>query len=85
MVFGSCPDCGVDLAVGLEPFLGQQITCLNCGAMLQVTSTEPISVDWSDHDLLEYEEEDDGRFEEENDDFKEVWRRTRHQRAREDR
>jgi len=85
MVFGSCPDCGENVAVGLEPFPGQQITCLNCDAFLQVTSTEPLILDWSDQDFIDYEEEDEDSYEEEEDDIEEMWRRARHQKARQER
>ncbi len=86
MVFGSCPDCGADIPVGLEPFQGQQVTCGNCDAILRVYSTNPLTIDWSDGDLIEFDEDEDevDLIEDDEDAYEELWRRARRNKARQD-
>ena len=83
MVYGSCPDCGADIPVGLDPFPGQQVACMNCGVMLEVTSLQPFTLDIAEVDYLEFDEDDEDSFDDdEGDAYEELWRRARRQKAR---
>jgi len=67
MEMGFCPECDADISVGKKPFVGQKITCPNCGAYLRIISLSPIEIDWADDD---YEDFDDDV---EDDDDEEEW------------
>lgn len=41
-----CPECRHALHTEGEPQEGQQITCTECGARLEVISVTPLEVDW---------------------------------------
>ncbi len=58
MEMGFCPECDADIAVGKKPFVGQKITCGNCGAYLRIISLSPIEIDWADDDDYDDYDED---------------------------
>ena len=46
MVAPVCPECGGAIPAGGEPREGQQITCAECGARLEVINLLPLELDW---------------------------------------
>lgn len=62
-----CPECGTMVNVGGNPYVGQQVTCPECDALLEVVSLNPLELDWAyeDVDDYEYDEEEFGDEEEE--------------------
>jgi lysine biosynthesis protein LysW len=57
-----CPECDGDIKLSTSPRKGDQITCPNCGAYLEVVGLSPIELDWADD---EYDFEQDYEYEEE--------------------
>ena len=47
MAKGYCIECETQLKLGDSPAKGQQITCVRCGAFLQVVGLSPIELDWA--------------------------------------
>jgi lysine biosynthesis protein LysW len=41
-----CPECGSAITEGGEPHEGQQITCTQCGARLEIINLAPFELDW---------------------------------------
>ena len=41
-----CLDCGAELALIGAIDLGQQVTCPECGTVMEVVGLDPIEVDW---------------------------------------
>lgn len=39
-----CPECDADVAVGGDAVKGEIVSCPDCGAELEVTSTEPVAL-----------------------------------------
>ena len=56
MAVAFCPECEFGIPLGKEPFIGQQVTCAECGAFLEVLDLSPIRLDWS---FQEYDDEED--------------------------
>lgn len=46
MTFAYCPDCGMRVYVGRRVWRGQLVACDSCDADLEVTSTNPVELDW---------------------------------------
>lgn len=46
MMIAECLDCGHDISLGAEPWIGQPIRCQNCGVQLEVINVEPLELDW---------------------------------------
>ena len=47
MSIGICPDCDAEVLFPEPPWLGQQVNCLRCGTMLEVTGLAPVELDWA--------------------------------------
>jgi lysine biosynthesis protein LysW len=59
MATAPCLDCGREVDLGPDPFEGQRVVCVMCGANLELISLQPCELDWVyDEDVL-YEEYDD--------------------------
>lgn len=41
----SCPECEASIPFGRPPLSGQVISCIGCGAELEVTSREPLRLE----------------------------------------
>ena len=52
--FAYCPDCEASLRLK-SVHLGQQITCRECGTLLEVVELNPIELDWVFDEALEEE------------------------------
>lgn len=50
-----CPDCDANLRLK-SVRLGQQITCRECGTILEVVELNPIELDWAFDEPVEEEE-----------------------------
>lgn len=48
MAFAYCPDCGERIYLGRKPWRGQPAFCDGCDADLEVTSINPLQLDWTD-------------------------------------
>jgi lysine biosynthesis protein LysW len=42
----SCPNCGRMISLGIQIREGHSVTCLNCGAYLEIISLNPLEIDW---------------------------------------
>lgn len=82
MAIAFCPDCEEPIRLGVQPQIGQRITCRSCGAELEVIESSPLELDWAydgpveDWDGDEDEEDDDwGDDDEEwaDDDWDDDW------------
>ena len=53
-----CIDCGsqIDLIGGVK--IGQELTCPECGTMMEIVGLEPIEADWI-YDEPEYEQDEE--------------------------
>ncbi len=56
--FAYCPDCEATLRLK-SVHLGQQITCRECGTLLEVVELNPIELDWVFDEAIEEELDDD--------------------------
>lgn len=50
-----CPDCDTNLRLKTVR-LGQQITCRECGTLLEVVELNPVELDWAFDEPIEEEE-----------------------------
>ncbi len=57
MPLAICPACDEDVRIGGRARIGQTMTCVHCGARLEVVEVEPIELDWAYDDDEELEEE----------------------------
>jgi lysine biosynthesis protein LysW len=66
MIVAKCPLCGEKVKVGARPWIGQEVPCPACDAVLEVVRLNPVSLDWpyedvyytADFDEEEYEYEE---------------------------
>ena len=47
LAVADCPDCGERISLGSRPREGQQLTCSECGALLEIISLQPLELDWA--------------------------------------
>lgn len=52
-----CPDCEATLRLK-SVRLGQQVSCRECGTLLEVVELDPIELDWVFDEAVEEEEEE---------------------------
>jgi alpha-aminoadipate carrier protein LysW len=80
MALATCAECDEEIEVSDRARLGQRVVCSNCGAQLEVVSTNPLELDpgyddddgWEDDDdldALDDDEFDDDWDDDELDDF----------------
>ncbi|MFZ4659102.1 MAG: hypothetical protein ACOYNY_18960 [Caldilineaceae bacterium] len=80
MALATCAECDEEIEVSDRARLGQRVVCSNCGAQLEVVSTNPLELDpgyddddgWDDDDdldALDDDEFDDDWDDDELDDF----------------
>ena len=79
MAMATCAECDEEIEVSDRARVGQRVVCANCGARLEVVSTNPLELDpgfdddeeWDDDDFndLDDEEFDDDWDDDELDDF----------------
>jgi len=50
-----CPDCGEKIRLQGRLYVGKEVICPDCDAVLEVVDTEPVELDWAFDD-----EDDDG-------------------------
>lgn len=58
MAEGYCPECDNAVKLGAQPKIGQHVTCMHCGAYLEVMSLSPVELDWAtdeEDEVYEYE------------------------------
>ncbi len=46
MIVAKCPLCGEKVKVGTKPWIGQELVCPACDAVLEVVGMNPVSLDW---------------------------------------
>jgi len=76
MAVATCAECDEEIEVSDRVRVGQQVVCSNCGARLDVVSTNPLELDpaydedddWEDDDLDDGELDDDWEDDELSDD-----------------
>jgi lysine biosynthesis protein LysW len=74
MATATCVECDEEIEINDRPRRGLRVICPNCGAQLEVISTNPVELDvpfdddeeWDDDDDFETAEEDEVEF---DDDF----------------
>ncbi len=67
MALATCAECDEEIEVSDRARLGQRVVCSNCGAQLEVVSTNPLELDpgyddddgWDDDDDLDALDDDD--------------------------
>ena len=63
-----CPLCGEKIKIGNRPWLGQQVDCPACDAVLEVISLHPLALDWPYDDegyyATDYDDEEELEFDE---------------------
>jgi lysine biosynthesis protein LysW len=57
-----CPLCGEKIKVGSKPWIGQEVMCPACDAILEVVELNPLSLDWPYDDEGYYEANYDDDF-----------------------
>lgn len=57
MTMAFCPECGGSVRFGTWPQEGQRLSCGECGARLEVISSQPLELDWV-YDEPSYNPED---------------------------
>ncbi len=57
MAIAFCLDCEYKINLGAHPAEGQKVTCSNCGAELEIISSEPLELDWAYLEPAESEED----------------------------
>jgi alpha-aminoadipate carrier protein LysW len=89
MALATCAECDEEIEVSDRARLGQRVVCSNCGAQLEVVSTNPLELDpgyddddddgWDDDDDLDALDDDDwdddelDDFDDDLDDDDEKW------------
>ena len=70
-ISATCPGCGARVQFQRMPQLGQFIVCDECDDMLEVVNLNPLTIDWSSDDDLDYDDEDwdDDDDDDEDDDY----------------
>ena len=58
MLVAKCPLCGEKVKVGTKPWIGQEVECPACDAVLEVVGLNPVSLDWP-YDDEGYDDEAD--------------------------
>ena len=58
-VRADCPDCGARIQLQSPVQLGQEVTCPECAAELEVIQTNPVELDWIYEDDEGEEDEDE--------------------------
>jgi alpha-aminoadipate carrier protein LysW len=67
MALATCAECDEEIEVSDRARLGQRVVCSNCGAQLEVVSTNPLELDpgyddddgWDDDDDLDGLDDDE--------------------------
>lgn len=54
----TCPECGYVVQVSGKPYIGQQVTCEECGARLEVVDLNPLELDWALEEPFDEEEDE---------------------------
>lgn len=59
MAVATCAECDEEIEVSDRARVGQRVVCTNCGAQLEVVSTNPLELDPAYDDDDEWEDDDD--------------------------
>ena len=59
VAFARCPDCGERVRLEGRVYIGKEVVCRECDAVLEVIDTEPIELDWAGYDDDEDQEDYD--------------------------
>lgn len=62
-----CPECDTRITFKKQPELGQQVTCRECGEVLEVVELEPLELDWA------YDEDEEDDWDDWEDDEGDDW------------
>ena len=54
-----CPDCGEKIRLHGKIYVGREIVCPDCDAILEIVDTDPVELDWAYEDEDEEEEDED--------------------------
>ena len=54
-----CPDCGEKIRLEGKVYIGREVICPDCDAILEVIDTDPAELDWAYEDEDEDEEDED--------------------------
>jgi lysine biosynthesis protein LysW len=57
VAIAGCPDCGEKIRLQGRIYVGKEVICPDCDAVLEVIDTEPVELDWAFDD--EDDEDDD--------------------------
>jgi len=59
VVFARCPDCGEKVRLQGRMYVGKEVVCQECDAVLEVIDIDPVELDWPYEDEDEYDDEDE--------------------------
>jgi lysine biosynthesis protein LysW len=54
-----CPDCGEKIRLQGRIYVGKEVICPDCDAVLEVIDTEPVELDWAFDDEDDEDDDDD--------------------------
>lgn len=57
MTLVECISCGTEIRFSAQPKMGEQVTCPDCDAALEVVWLDPVELDWP-YDDDDYDEDD---------------------------
>ena len=58
VAIAQCPDCGEKIRLQGRIYVGKEVICPDCDAVLEVIDTEPVELDWALDDEDDDDEED---------------------------
>ncbi len=64
---GVCPSCDTSIRFRNNLYIGQMVTCPECGDVLEVVRLSPIKLDWAFEEP--FEDDEDGEFDVDDDDY----------------
>lgn len=72
MAVATCAECDEEIEVSDRARIGQRVVCPNCGARLEVVSSNPLELDPA-YDEEEEDWDDDDDFDDLDDEFDDDW------------
>lgn len=72
MAVATCAECDEEIEVSDRARVGQRVVCPNCGARLEVVSSNPLELDPA-YDEEEEDWDDDDDFDDLDDEFDDDW------------
>lgn len=65
---GVCPSCDTNIRFRSKLYVGQMVTCPECGDMLEVVRLNPIKLDWAFEEPFDADADEDDEYSVDGDD-----------------